>query len=46
MFSVLSTLLNSPLPDSVRKKKEEEDRKVAGELRFLHVTSHGEKADL
>lgn len=32
MFSLMSTLLNAPLSDAVRKKKEEEDRRVAGEL--------------
>lgn len=32
MFSVMSTLLNAPLPDAIRRKKEEEDRRIAGEL--------------
>lgn len=31
MFSVMSTLLNSPLPEAVKRKKEEEDRKIAGQ---------------
>jgi RNA exonuclease 1 len=30
LFSVMTTLLNSPLPEGLRKKKEEEGRKLAG----------------
>ena len=32
MFSVLGTLMASPLPEAVRKKREAESRQLAGQL--------------
>lgn len=30
LFSVMTTLLNSPLPDNVKKRREEEGRRLSG----------------